>query len=167
VKRLNPRRVKIHRNYTVDEAARLFRVHKNTVRTWLKCGLQPIDNRRPVLIHGHQLSGFLYARRNRARERCKPGQFYCVRCRAPKASAARLADYLPITPSSGNLRGICIDCGTRMYRRVTLQKLATVAGDLQVTLPLAQPRIEDSPCSSLNSDLAREANTHANPQPGK
>lgn len=145
----------------------LFGVHKNTVRAWLKCGLKQIDNRRPILIQGCQLSSFLYARRNRARQRCRPGQFYCVRCRAPKSSAARLADYLPITPNSGNLRGICIDCGTRMYRRVSLQKLATAVADLQVTLPLAQQRIEDNPCSCLNSDLAQEANTHANTQRGK
>jgi len=28
----NPRLVKVHRNYLVEEIARLFRVHKNTVR---------------------------------------------------------------------------------------------------------------------------------------
>ena len=42
VKRLNPRRVKVHRNYTVEEVAKLFQVHKNTVRDWLKVGL-PTD----------------------------------------------------------------------------------------------------------------------------
>ena len=36
VTRLNPRRVKLHRNYTVGEAAMLLDVHKNTVRSWLK-----------------------------------------------------------------------------------------------------------------------------------
>ena len=36
MKRLNPRRVKVHRSYTVEEVAKLFRVHKNTVRDWLK-----------------------------------------------------------------------------------------------------------------------------------
>ena len=63
MRRLNPRRVKIHRSYTVDEAAMLFRVHKNTVRTWLKSGLHPIDGRRPILILGRQLVRFLHARR--------------------------------------------------------------------------------------------------------
>ena len=44
VKRLNPRRVKIHRSYTVEEVAMLFRVHKNTVRAWLK--IRPPADRR-------------------------------------------------------------------------------------------------------------------------
>ena len=145
----------------------LLKVHKNTVRVWLKCGLEPTDSRRPILILGRKLSSFLHARRERGRQRCRSGQFYCVRCRAPKTSVARMAEYLPITASSGNLRGICSDCGTRMYRRVSFQKLAVVAGDLQVTLPQAQQRISDTSAPSLNSDLSHEAETHANAQSGK
>jgi hypothetical protein len=38
--RLNPRRAKLHRSYTVEETARLFGVHRNTVRAWLKQGLK-------------------------------------------------------------------------------------------------------------------------------
>jgi hypothetical protein len=167
VKRLNPRRVKIHRSYTVEEAAMLFRVHKNTVRTWLKSGLQPIDGRRPVLMLGRQLASFLHARREGRRQRCRPGQLYCFRCRAPRTSAARRADYLPITASSGNLRGICSDCGTRMYRRVSLRKLATAVGDLQVALPQAQQRLVETAEPSANSDLKQGPDIHADTQPGK
>ena len=47
VRRFNPRRVKVHRSYTVDEVARMFEAHKNTVRAWLRDGLKPIDQRRP------------------------------------------------------------------------------------------------------------------------
>jgi hypothetical protein len=145
VKRLNPRRVKLHRNYTVGEAARLYDVHKNSVRGWLGSGLEPIDDRRPLLILGRKLSAFLYARRQGRRQRCKVGQLYCVRCRAPKAPTARMADYVPITSASGNLRGICPDCSTPMFRRVSLENLAT----------------------SLNSDFSHEPETHANAQSGK
>jgi hypothetical protein len=167
VKRLNPRRVKLHRNYTVGEAARLFHVHKNTVRGWLRSGLETIDDRRPTLIVGGKLSAFLHVRRERRRRRCKPGQLYCVRCRAPKASAGRTVEYLPITSDSGNLRGTCSDCGTHMYRRVSRQKLAAVAGDLEVQLPLAELRIGDTSSPSLNSDFSHEPEAHANAQSGK
>jgi hypothetical protein len=163
VKRLNPRRVKLHRNYTVEEAAMLFRVHRNTVRGWLKSGLQPIDGRRPILILGRQLASFIHARREYKRRRCRAGEFYCFRCRAPRISAAQRANYLPITASSGNLSGICSECGTRMYRRVSLRKLATAVGDLQVLLPQAQQRIVESADPSVNCDLEREPNA----QPGK
>jgi hypothetical protein len=48
----NPRLVKLHRSYTVEQIARLFDIHKNTVRAWVKQGLQPIDGQRPALFHG-------------------------------------------------------------------------------------------------------------------
>ena len=167
VRRFNPRRVKIHRTFTVDEVARLFSVHNNTVRAWIKSGLPTTDARRPILILGRELARFLHARRQRTRQQCQPGQLYCLRCRAPREPASRMAAYVPITPSSGNLRGQCGDCGVLMWRRVSLMRLSGVAGALDVAFQEAQPRIEDNPCFSLNSDLAQEASTHANTQPGK
>jgi DNA-directed RNA polymerase subunit RPC12/RpoP len=167
VKRVDPRRVKLHRNYTVEEAAMVTKVHKNTVRGWLKSGLETIDTRRPTLVLGRKLSAFLHARRQFARQRCRPGQFYCLRCRAPKEPASRKADYVPITSTSGNLKGRCPDCGSRICRRVVLRKLAASAGDLQVQLPQAQQRIEDTSCPSLNSDLSHEADPYANAHSGK
>ena len=156
MKRLNPRRVKVHRNYTVEEVAKLFQVHKNTVRDWLKVGLPTVDGRRPTLILGRQLASFIHARRERSRQRCRAAELYCFRCRAPKRPAARTAEYLPLTAGSGNLRARCADCSTRMYRRVSLYKLAAVVGDLQVKLPQAQQRIVEGADPSVNCDLERE-----------
>jgi hypothetical protein len=90
-----------------------------------------------------------------------------MRCRAPKTSTAGRAEYLPVTLSSGNLRGACSDCSTRMYRRVSLRKIPLLAGVLQVALPQGRQRIEDTACASLNSDLVQEPDTYANAQSGK
>ena len=153
MKRLNARRVKIHRSYTVDEAARLFNVHRNTVRNWIKSGLATVDERRPTLVLGLELARFLQTRRGATRQRCGPGQLYCLRCRAPKHPADRRAAYVPITPSSGNLRGCCPDCESAMYRLVSLSKLTAAAGNLEVQGTQAQQRISDTASPSLNSDL--------------
>ena len=59
----NHRLVKIHRNYTVEEIAGLFGIHKNTVREWVKTGLATSDNKRPMLILGQDLKAYLQARR--------------------------------------------------------------------------------------------------------
>jgi hypothetical protein len=90
--RPNHRLVKSHRSYTVEEIARLFAIHKNTVRGWLKTGLRTIDDKRPMLILGNDLIAFLQARRAGKKQRCRPGQMYCVRCRLPKFPAAGMAD---------------------------------------------------------------------------
>jgi hypothetical protein len=113
--RPNHRRVKINRNYTVEEVARLFDIPKNTVRAWLKDGLPTIDGKRPTLILGRDLARYLQARRNKNKRPWKPGEIYCVRCRAPKLPDGNMADYEPITASLGNLIGICPDCNCRCF----------------------------------------------------
>jgi hypothetical protein len=163
VKRLNPRRVKVHRSYTVEEVARLYGAHKNTVKNWLKEGLPKVDDRRPILILGRHLASFVHARRQFRRQRCGAGEFFCFKCRKPRRSMADSAEYLPSTVAAGNLRGTCADCGTRMYRRVSLRERAASLGDLRITLPQAQQRIVEGAEPSLNCDLEREPDA----QPGE
>ncbi len=59
----NHRLVKIHRSYTVEDAAKVLGKHKNTVRNWFKDGLATIDNKRPMLILGQDLVAFIKKRR--------------------------------------------------------------------------------------------------------
>ncbi len=150
MKRVNARRVKIHRSYAVDEAARLLDVHKNTVRSWIKSGLPTVDERRPILILGRSLSNFLRNRRTRRRQPCQPDQLYCFRCQAPKRPTGLVAEYIPITPTSGNLRATCEDCSTVMYRKVRWSKLSISAAGIDVTLPEAERHISDCTFPCLN-----------------
>lgn len=124
----------------MDEAARVLSVHRNTIREWIRRGLPIIDQRRPILILGRELGDFLTRRRSNRKRPCGAGQIYCVRCRCPQQPAGNMADYQPVTATSGNLVGICPACETFMYRRVSLVKLDAIRGSLEVGGPAAGQR---------------------------
>lgn len=149
----NYRLVKIHRSYTVEEIAKLFGIHKNTVREWVKVGLPVSDDKRPMLMLGHDLAAFLQARRVKNKQTCQPGEIYCVRCRTPKAPAADMAEYQPVTEKFGNLIAICPDCNSIMNRRVSMAKLGQVRGEMDITFPQALRHIGESNQPTVNSDL--------------
>lgn len=155
-RRPNHRLVKIHRTYTVEEVAKLFGIHRNTVREWIKRGLPLIDHKRPMVILGRDLSAFLQARRVKNKRPCQPGEIYCVRCRAPQSPAGDMADYQPISVTLGDLIGICPNCDSMMHRRVNLNKLEQDRGNLEITIPEALPHIDESPQPSVNCDFRRE-----------
>lgn len=152
----NPRLVKIHRSYSVDEAASLLDVHKNTVREWLRRGLPALAERRPILIMGRDLVDFLTARRRANKQPCRPGELYCMRCRQPRFPLAREAQYLPLTETAGNLVGICSTCGTRMFRRIGAAGLIRESAILTVHLPLALEHIGERSAPSVNYDFKQE-----------
>ena len=54
-KRINPRLIKLHRSYTVEDVSARLGIHKNTVRGWQRKGLEPIDKTRPVMFTGKTL----------------------------------------------------------------------------------------------------------------
>lgn len=149
----NHRLVKIHRNYTVEEIVNLFGNHKNTVRGWIKAGLAISDDKRPMLVLGHDLVAFLQDRRVKNKQACKPGEMYCVRCRSPRFPAADMADYSPVTERFGNLIAICPDCNSIMNRRVSFAKLSQVCGNMDISFPQAQQHIVESAKPTVNSDF--------------
>jgi hypothetical protein len=148
----NPRLAKIHRSYSVEDLARLFRVHKNTVRNWLQQGLEPIDDQRPILIRGQEVRRFLVERRARTKQTCGPGRIYCLPCRAPKLPAGKIAECIQAGHTIGTLQGICPDCDRMIYRRVNPQKLEAIRGDLDITVRQARPRIEETAKPNVNCD---------------
>ena len=161
-RRPNPRLVKIHRNYTVDEAARTLAAHRNTVRNWIKRGLPTIDRQRPILIYGLDLVRFLENRRKAAKRTCPPGHLYCVKCRAPKLPAGDMVEYVTVSETSGNLRAICPDCETLIHRRVNLAELPSFQAGLEITFPQALPRIREKRSASVNCDFNEGAHDHEN-----
>ena len=152
-RRPNPRLVKIHRSYAVEEIACLFSIHKNTVREWVKAGLPTCDRKRPMLVLGRELAAFLQVRRTKNKRPCQSGEIYCVRCRTPKSPAGDMAEYQPITQTLGNLIGICPDCLSMIYRCVSLVKLPQIQGKMNVTFSEAQRQVSESSEPTVNSDF--------------
>ena len=149
----NPRLAKIHRSYTVEEVAKLYGMHKNTVRAWIKQGLPVCDDRRPTIVLGRDLATFLQARRIKNKRTCLPGEIYCVKCREPKKPAADMADYQPVTEQIGNLMALCPDCNSIINRRVSLFKIERVRGQMDIMFPQALRHISESNQPTVNSDL--------------
>jgi hypothetical protein len=152
-RRPNYRQVKIHRSYTVEEIASLFGIHKNTVRAWVKAGLATSDTRRPTLILGRDLAAFIQVRRAKHKQPCQAGEFYCFRCRSPKAPAGSMADCLPVTDKIGHLQAICPDCYCLMNRRVSLAKLEDFHRILAITFTKAPEQVSNRIQPTVNSDL--------------
>jgi hypothetical protein len=155
-RRPDRRRIKILRNYTIEEAARILDVHRNTIRHWIKQGLPVIDGKRPTLILGGELAAFLASRCAARRQTCQPGEIYCVKCRKPREPAGRMADYVPSSATAGALMGLCPICGTWIHRRVSFARLSAVKGQLEVQFAQPQPRIADTARSFLNCHFGSE-----------
>ena len=132
--RFNPHRVKIHYSYTVDEIARSLNTHKNTVRAWLRGGLEAIDDRRPLMVQGKVLRAFLELKRTAGRCSCPPGTLYCLKCRAPRKPALGMIDFVPRSSESGNVRALCEQCGTLMHRAANSERLHLLMPNSEVRI---------------------------------
>ena len=65
-----------------------------------------------------------------------------------------MADYQPLTATSGNLVGLCPKCGGTMYRRVSHDRLAEAAGKLDIQFMQAREHIDESGPYSVNRDFS-------------
>jgi hypothetical protein len=159
-RRASARGVKMHRSYTVEEAARATGACKGTVRRWLKQGLPAITDQKPALILGGDLIDFLKAR-NKPRQACRLHECYCFSCRQPKLPAFGAVEIFPLTASSGNLRALCETCSTVMHKRVASAKLTQLGALVDVTIMQGGKHLADSTQPCLNGHLPEEAKSHA------
>jgi len=155
-RRINPQKAKLHRSYSVEEAARALGVHKNSVRGWIKKGLPVVDGRRPVLILGHELRTFLERQRKAAKRPCSPGTIYCLKCREPRGPALGMVEYVPRNTATGDLTALCEVCGTTLFRRARRDAIAAIMPGIEVQVREAGERLIGRSAPSLNCDNRKD-----------
>ena len=157
----NRRSIKVHRNYTVEEAARATGCAKGTIRRWIKSGALPaLTDQKPNLILGGDLADYLKARATSG-PKLQLHQCYCFTCRAPRVPALGMVDYVPLTDATGNLGALCSVCTTVMHKAISLAALAALEGTLEVTVQQATEHLIDTANPSLNDHFAKEPETDA------
>jgi len=133
-KRFRTQRIKTNKMYAVEELADAACVSVPTVRCWLKDGMKRVDDERPTMIMGFQALEYLKGRKDMAKRPMALGQFYCLRCKAPRAPLGGMADYLPQSTTGGRLMALCIVCESSCNRNISATNLGEFAKVLDVEI---------------------------------
>lgn len=104
------------RIYTLKMAARTIGSSEATIRKYGKQGLRVIRDSRPHLVRGADLIEFLQKREAANRNNMADGQFYCMKCKAPRDAVSDSIVFTAYSPLTGRLSGVCGVCGGKMGR---------------------------------------------------
>ena len=158
-------RIKTGISYDVAEIAKLFALHRNTIRQWLREGLKTIDDRRPLLVHGAALKAFLAERQQARKHICRLDEFFCFKCRAARMPYGGTADVDEHTAKIAKLTAKCAVCRTQMHRTVRRADIGKLALMLDLK-SMASERLMDRPEPNANRDLEKDC-AHAETEPAE
>lgn len=116
------RQVRYWYTYNIEDICTLFSdvgLHAQTVRKWIKNGLNTIDTGKPVLVYGYDLIAYL--KKNNASNKCKTafGEMYCMGCQDArpifrnKIAVEQKSQFLKV-------QGICRECKKSMFKNYKL-----------------------------------------------
>ncbi|SFD85076.1 MerR family transcriptional regulator [Roseivivax sediminis] len=109
-RRVSPARIKANRNYEIEECAEALGVTPQTVRQWIRQGLPALTERRPYLVLGWQVKGWLGARQVSRSRPLQDGEFFCLTCKEPRRAAFGLTERTETADGRPVLTGFCERC---------------------------------------------------------
>ena len=117
----NLRKITSRRTYSTEEIAEVLGVHIQTIRTWRKEGLLPIENcSSPYLFLGSDIKDFLSKEMNKQKVKLAQNELYCLKCKKAVIPQNRqIIDrniLIGKDVSSIFLAGNCPHCGMRLRR---------------------------------------------------
>jgi excisionase family DNA binding protein len=150
------RLVKQHRCYTVDEASRLLKIGKPTIRRWIKRdGLEIIGDKKPFLIRGHNLKSFIQAKKQ-PKQKCALDECYCFTCSTPRKPAFSEVEITRSNQATEMMEALCNTCSGVMFKRISRTQIPMIQELLNVTFKQAPEPIRDTPSPCLNVNLKKE-----------
>lgn len=126
--------IKRNKAYDVHELADVAKVTPATVRNWLTAGMGRVDNTRPTMIMGFQALDYLNSRKAKGKRPMEAGEFYCMRCKAPRAAFGAMADYVPTSPNGGRLKALCEACECYCNRNIRASELPKFSKVLEIEI---------------------------------
>lgn len=129
-KTYNIRLIRARRCYTMSEISLLLNVHVRTVQAWHKQEMVPIEpNDKPLLFLGIEIKRFLSNRQKARKCRLKENEFFCPRCKTPRASLPQGIRIVDTNRRIGKndvlvlIRGLCDTCRCKLSRFSTRNKV--------------------------------------------
>jgi len=110
----------------------LYKIHKVTVRHWFKEGLSKIDENRPFLVRGSDLCEFLKNRQSKNKQKCKPDELYCMRCRESRKPKEMKVIIEKQAEKISRLKGVCSVCGTKMFRAFSAKNYQQITMNFKI-----------------------------------
>ena len=111
------RRIKENYTYTLEQIADLFGIDLMTVRRWVRHdGLARIPKIRPYMVHNSALKAFLHKRQSARKQKCGPGEVYCLKCRCPRIPEKGTGRATIQPNNCMRFQARCGTCGSKMNR---------------------------------------------------
>jgi hypothetical protein len=133
-RRYRTRGIKRNKAYDIHELADVAEVTPATVRNWLTGGMGRVDDTRPTMIMGFQALNYLNSRKAKGKRPMQAGEFYCMRCKAPRAAFGAMADYVSTSLNGGRLKALCEVCECNCNRNIRASELPTFSKVLEIKI---------------------------------
>ena len=132
------RRIRPSKAYLLPEIAASLDRSDATVRRWFRDGLPALDGRRPPLVLGSDLKAWLKAKWSARKQKCKPDELFCCKCRKPREPRPGSVRIVPNNEKTVSVKAECGMCGTRMTKIGSRAKIAEIEGIFRALTPQEQ-----------------------------
>jgi len=129
-KKVKRNKIKKKEIYSTQELAEVLDVHQRTIQAWVKEGLMPLEDSKPMLFLGADVNEFLKNKNKARKHNLLKNQFYCLKCK--KAVYSKNNEVLLV--KTGNVTGknqtpeihvvgSCCNCNNYIFRFSNMTKI--------------------------------------------